>query len=235
MKRVVWIAMVAGFLVSMFGQAFALDVTGSWNSRDEFKATIQFKQQGNKVSATYPQDRGELVGEMFGNRFQGFWIEDNSNRRCSIPVNGRYYWGNMTIDYSGDSSMTGVWGYCFDTPTRRFNGDRADRSSSFSPPITEGANIGGAWKTSEGDLFLNHAGENVTGIYTKDNGEVVGRFRGNVLTGYWIENASNRRCSSPKNGRYYWGRLRLAFMGNKFQGVWGYCEDEPRQSWTGQR
>ena len=232
MRRYAWMVLAAAILCTAAGQAWALDVSGSWATRGEFKDTIQLNQRGNSVTGTYPQDLGEIIGEMFGSRFQGFWIEDQANRRCPIPLNGRYYWGSITMDYAGDG-LTGVWGYCFDTPTRRFDGQRGGMTGSM--PAMVHARISGVWKTTEGNMSLNVRDGNVTGTYTTDNGEIMGQIQGNTLTGYWIENHSDRRCSAPKNGRYYWGQIRFVFTGDKFEGVWGYCEDQPGRSWKGNR
>jgi hypothetical protein len=57
----------------------------------------------------------------------------------------------------------------------------------------------------------------------------------NVFDGYWIEDASGQRCQQPMNGRYFWGRLRFVFEGDRFSGQWGYCNAEPSSSWTGTR
>lgn len=97
-------------------------------------------------------------------------------------------------------------------------------------------NVEGLWKTSNGDLRLWQTGNQITGSYPVDNGEVVGQIRGNILTGYWIEDKANQKCSYPKNGRYYWGKLMFVFDGNKFRGTWGYCDANPSiTDWTGSR
>lgn len=97
--------------------------------------------------------------------------------------------------------------------------------------------ISGKWRTSEGEMTLSQSGRAVTGRYTNDNGEIVGELIGNVLEGWWIENSSNQRCATPRNGRYYWGRIRFTFSGNRFTGSWSYCDSPvPSQiNWTGER
>jgi hypothetical protein len=111
----------------------------------------------------------------------------------------------------------------------------ASPTQSASGPT---AAVAGKWKTSEGDLTLNQSGNKVSGTYTNDDGEIVGEMDGNVLEGYWIENASNERCATAKNGRYHWGSIRWTFDGNKFAGVWSYCEKPLANSgtgWSGER
>ena len=99
-----------------------------------------------------------------------------------------------------------------------------------------GTNIDGLWKTSQEDVRFWQNGSQITGSYNPgDHGEIIGEMRGNVFEGYWIEDQSDRRCSSPKNNRYYWGRATLVFNGNQFKGHWGYCEAQPDRVWTGSR
>ena len=79
-------------------------------------------------------------------------------------------------------------------------------------------------------MTLNAVGRQVTGRYTSDNGEIVGAMIGNVLEGYWIEDSSSQRCSTPRKGRHRWGRIRYVFEGNHFSGQWSYCD---KGSWNG--
>ncbi|HRH81290.1 MAG TPA: hypothetical protein PLW81_09615 [Thiobacillaceae bacterium] len=109
------------------------------------------------------------------------------------------------------------------------------RDNAYSGPA---ANVAGKWKTSEGELTLNQAGNKVTGSYANDGGEIEGEVRGNVLEGVWIENSSGQNCGVARNGRKHWGRIRWVFDGNRFVGGWSYCEGavgpEDRR-WTGER
>jgi hypothetical protein len=111
--------------------------------------------------------------------------------------------------------------------------------AAATPPLGGGATaaVAGKWRTSEGELTLTQSGRAVKGSYSNDGGEIVGEMNGNVLEGYWIENGSAERCTTAKNGRFHWGRIRWAFDGNKFAGTWSYC-DKPVASgggWNGER
>jgi len=97
------------------------------------------------------------------------------------------------------------------------------------------AQAAGQWSTSEGAMTLNQSGPQVNGRYDQDNGEIVGLMRGNTLEGYWSEDGSAQRCSSPVNGRYHWGRIRFVFSGGGFRGEWGYCDSAFSGNWTGER
>lgn len=109
-------------------------------------------------------------------------------------------------------------------------------AADYSRPPDREANIEGLWKSSEGDVRFWQTGNQVTGSYNpKEHGELTGIITGNILSGFWIEDLSDRKCSYPKNGRYYWGKIRLVFDGNRFSGKWGYCDTEPGTAWTGSR
>ena len=53
--------------------------------------------------------------------------------------------------------------------------------------------------------------------------------------GYWIEDNSNEKCSTAKNGRYYWGKVIWKFDDKmcSFKGKWSYCNKTPNSSWRG--
>ncbi len=66
--------------------------------------------------------------------------------------------------------------------------------------------VEGRWKTTWGDMTLQQQGMRIQGNYAEDNGEVYGELSGNVFSGIWIEDSSSKRCSTPRNGRYYWAK-----------------------------
>jgi hypothetical protein len=112
-------------------------------------------------------------------------------------------------------------------------GDFSSLDSGATSPSSN--SIAGVWKSSEGTITFQQAKSNVLASYTQDNGVIQGSMSGNVLMGYWIEDGSDRRCNTPRSGRYYWGRIRFVFNGSSFAGLWGYCDDEPSRAWTGNR
>lgn len=210
--------------------AFALDITGSYTT-SEGNMTLQ--QSGDRVSGRYTQDNGEITGVIYDSTLEGFWIEDHSDRRCSKPKNGRYFWGRISYEFTPEG-FSGTWGYCNDAPSRKWTGTRSGSTQSDSVSV-DAEEIEGVWSSSEGDITFRQRGSKVTGRYTQDNGEIIGNMRGSKLDAYWIENHSDRRCSTAKNGRYFWGKLQLHFEGDRFSGKWGYCEDKPSRQWNGQR
>ena len=103
---------------------------------------------------------------------------------------------------------------------------------SFSGPSM--SIIDGVWSTDEaGDVTFRQTGNQVAGRYVMDNGEVTGTFTGKTFDGFWIEDMAGVKCDYPRNGRFYWGKLRFDVQGNRFTGKWGYCDESPSKSWNG--
>lgn len=230
--------LLAVLLIPGISQAF--NVAGTYSSTE---GTLTLRQSGDRVTGRYTNDNGELTGQMFESTLEGFWIEDGSDRRCSTPKNGRYHWGRVSFEFS-ESGFSGTWGYCNDAPSRPWNGSRTSGRQAAPPPdrgeadpfaISDGVSLEGIWGSTEGDIRFHQQGNRVSGRYTNDNGELVGSVNNDLLRGYWIEDHSNKRCSSPKNGRYFWGKIEFRFTGNSFAGRWGYCDDALSGTWSGQR
>lgn len=98
------------------------------------------------------------------------------------------------------------------------------------------AAISGEWTTSEGDMVVSASRNSAfKASYNQDGGRIVGQMNGAVMQGVWIEKDSERRCQSAKEGSFHWGRVRFIFNSewNRFEGSWGYCEDQPQTAWTG--
>jgi hypothetical protein len=95
---------------------------------------------------------------------------------------------------------------------------------------------GGIWDSTEGQMTFEESGGFVNGTYNKRGGVLYSTLlASNVMSGYWVQNYSNRRCSNSVGGSYYWGRFRLVFSNNSFEGVYNYCSDPSNYRWTGRR
>lgn len=94
-------------------------VITQWNSS---QGIVQLRQQNAKVRGDYNvNEKGQIVGDMQGNSLLGYWIEDLSAKRCATSLEGRYYWGRVTLTFSGNH-FQGAWGYCNDAPTQAWTG-----------------------------------------------------------------------------------------------------------------
>ncbi|MDP8169726.1 hypothetical protein QJU96_00260, partial [Pasteurella skyensis] len=97
--------------------------------------------------------------------------------------------------------------------------------------------IAGQWETSQNWAKMQLDGSSVQGSYGEDNGRLFGDYdeTTKTFTGYWVEDGSDYKCDSEKDGSYHWGRTVWRFD-NKlctFKGAWGYCGKKPNHNWTG--
>ena len=97
----------------------------------------------------------------------------------------------------------------------------------------------GTWKTSFGSMVFGPPaqGRSVRATYGTDS-SLSGTLASRVLDGVWVQPQSGRRCATPYEGSYYWGRLRFEFSADwqSFQGGWSYCDEAVGSSgWSGTR
>ena len=97
------------------------------------------------------------------------------------------------------------------------------------PPVATGWT--GNWSTNWGEMSLSQIGNQVTGNYNYDSGQIIGTVSGNVLTGTWAESPT---FSPPDDaGDIEW---TLSLDGNSFTGQWRYgSSGDWDGSWTGTR
>ena len=96
------------------------------------------------------------------------------------------------------------------------------------------------WQTDFGPLFLEQAGSELRGLYPDYRGEVRGELDadGEWFHGVWVQLESERRCERALDGARYWGTLSLqGLTGDRFEGMWAYCDDTPGSggAWGGRR
>jgi hypothetical protein len=97
-----------------------------------------------------------------------------------------------------------------------------------------GPSYSGNWTSSEGgSMTINQEKTDFRARYAASNGRILGKMNGSSMEGYWVQDSSGKRCSSMVDNSYYWGRIRLNFTSQSYSGHWGYCDDEPRLTWSG--
>jgi hypothetical protein len=79
---------------------------------------VELHQLGDKVNGSYPSDNGRIIGEMtYPQRFDGYWIENGSNEKCSTQKDGSYHWGRVTMIFDEDiCEAQSAWSYCNKKP-----------------------------------------------------------------------------------------------------------------------
>ena len=100
----------------------------------------------------------------------------------------------------------------------------------------------GRWATDFGKMtIVSSRGD--TGMkgtyYTKKTGQLYGSIKanmnGNTMTGYWIQEISQKKCATKKWGTHYWGRLIFVYNSEvTFTGKWGYCNELVDRNWDGE-
>ena len=103
--------------------------------------------------------------------------------------------------------------------------------------------VAGRWISDFGTLkfWSNRQAEEVSGVYinTKTgqmDGLINATLDGNILTGYWIQQNSQRRCGKQKFETFFWGRLEFSFDSEDlFSGQWGYCDEMVQREWNGSK
>ncbi len=87
---------------------------------------MTFLESGN-LAARYHQGGGKLVGSFDGLVFTGMWVESHSRRKCGSQKNGSAYWGKVRFTFTKNfDAFKGVWGYCDDVPTKKWDGHRKE-------------------------------------------------------------------------------------------------------------
>ena len=88
----------------------------------------------------------------------------------------------------------------------------------------------GTWDTDFGlmSLFNPSWSSGLDGFYyDPETCEMEGMIRDSygdkMLSGYWIQSISLKKCSYKKHGTYYWGKIKFVMNENSFAGTWGYC------------
>lgn len=89
---------------------------GTWTI--EFGDTMVVTQESPEFKARFNFKDGRIIGSVNDNTMTGVWVQNSSKSKCSEKQDGSYYWGKITLKFSGDS-YTGVWGYCNQGPDRK--------------------------------------------------------------------------------------------------------------------
>lgn len=125
-----------------------------------------------------------------------------------------------------------------------FTGDEAFIESALSlqtPPQLRSDEpgrsvIASGWTSSYGPMRFEQTGDMMVGSYENGVSQITGTIRDGVLEGIWYKPRTARQCATERMGTRYWGQLRFTFVSeDRFEGVWEYCDAEPRIRWNGTR
>ena len=192
------------------------------------------------------------VLEPGGKRLGGNWFavhreetdEAGKPKRLQVDANGYYAENTFTLpagDYIAAASRGKMYG---ERKVAVEAGKGVEAELLLALPVPDYAKALGdgkwqAWESSQGDMGLLRTEDGrLVGFYIpNDRGRLLLELKGNVASGYWVENESRQRCDSERDGSFHWGRIRWEFNQEMtaFSGWWSYCEAESGDAWTGKR
>lgn len=118
-------------------------------------------------------------------------------------------------------------------------------SSAFFTNAVLAVEITGLYSSTEGQVSLWQDPDNryyYMGEYGDDGGTIYAlRTDVDSISGYWMENNSDMRCETERDGTYYWGRVSFVWNTDglppgSFSGRWTYCDSyADGVRWTGIR
>ncbi|HUO97559.1 MAG TPA: hypothetical protein VMU01_02770 [Rhizomicrobium sp.] len=101
------------------------------------------------------------------------------------------------------------------------------------------AQFAGTWDSNRGRMHLEQQGAQVRGDYERNGGHLEGDVDGRTLTGIWVQEDSERRCSEKRMDTHYWGHFRITLdeNGKVFHGYRSLCDGDPASGgqWIGGR
>jgi hypothetical protein len=94
-----------------------------------------------------------------------------------------------------------------------------------SQPLPGDSNFQGVWYSPQFErMFLTQEGDEVTGVYTYENGgRIEGTADGNVLTFNWKDAGNKQTATKQMSGKGYFQLVKTE-QGLELTGQWGYDE-----------
>jgi hypothetical protein len=188
-------------------------ISGTWKTS---VAELTVKQSGTQISGTYKSDGGEIEGEMNGNVLEGWWIENNSSKRCSSTRNGRKYWGRISWSFEGDK-FAGAWSYC-DSPVpssgNRWTGERI--GAEASPSASSDAGTASTYQGYEHTPNAAISGHNVKQLSGVSVSDCVAACNEQAWCKSFDYYKSDRKCDLSDKQAADVGGLKRDYSGNPY-------------------
>lgn len=90
-----------------------IEILGIWDAKNH--GILEMRIVDGEFEGEYTSDGGRLLGEFVSDTvFEGYWVEDNSNRACDTKKAGSDHWGPLRIEFESPArdAFTGQWRYC---------------------------------------------------------------------------------------------------------------------------
>ncbi len=171
-----------------------------------------------------------------------------ANFRYSPELTVDHPGGDLTLSFNGSVSQPSQTYLGFPDEVWALD-DVSVKAESGSKDCSQGekesnscGDITGKWRINwssgdgSGDIhFKTNSDGNILGLYdSEQNGHLFLNKQGEGLSGYWVENQSNKDCGKSKQGSTHWGLVKLSCSSdkNRISGTWGYCESNAHDSLT---
>lgn len=95
------------------GDSAHIDILGLWDANNH--GIMEMRRVDGEFEGEYTSDGGRLLGEFSSETvFEGYWVEDNSNRACDSVKAGSDHWGPLRIEFDSPerNAFTAQWRYC---------------------------------------------------------------------------------------------------------------------------
>lgn len=90
-----------------------IEILGVWDAREH--GILELRRVDGELEGSYTSDGGRLVGELTSDTvFEGYWVEDHSNRSCDSEKAGSDHWGPLRIEFESPErdAFVARWRYC---------------------------------------------------------------------------------------------------------------------------
>lgn len=90
-----------------------VEILGLWDAEEQ--GVMELRRTDAGIEGEYTLDNGRVRGDFTSDTvFEGYWIEDDSNRTCKTAKADSEHWGPLRIEFESAErdTYTGQWRYC---------------------------------------------------------------------------------------------------------------------------
>lgn len=90
-----------------------IEILGLWDAKNY--GTLELRRADTGIEGDYTLDNGRVRGDFTSDTvFEGYWIEDDSDRTCETEKADSKHWGPLRVEFESaeHDAFTAQWGYC---------------------------------------------------------------------------------------------------------------------------
>lgn len=95
------------------GSTRQVEILGVWNAGEH--GVMELRRVNEHIEGDYSLDNGAVLGDFVSDTvFEGYWVEDDSRKRCDSKKDGREHWGHLRIEFetAQRDDFDAFWRYC---------------------------------------------------------------------------------------------------------------------------